>query len=104
MHTKDPQARREISYPACDQCGFTNNPFHGDPVGGKYIDTLGFQKPSGDELESYGWGGLQLVFRFIGEPEGLVDALSAGSEKTVWLLIDFGMLLFSEGPIHASVG
>ena len=81
-----------------------NHSFHGDPADSEYISTLYFQDPSGDEFESHGWGGFQLVFRFTGEPEGPVAVLSTGSEKIVWLWIDFGMLLFLEGPIHASVG
>jgi hypothetical protein len=41
---------------------------HGDLVSGKYISTLGFQNPSGDEFGSPGWGCFQLVFRFTSEP------------------------------------
>ena len=104
MHVGDLQARREIAHPTCDQCCFKNHSFHGNSDGMKYIGTFGFQETSHDELESNGWGGLQLVFRFTGEPEGPIDVLSTRLAKTVWLCVNFGMFLLSKGPIYASVG
>ena len=52
-----------------------NHSFYNDMDGGKYISTPRFQKESGDELERYWWGGLQLVFKFTSEPKGPIDAL-----------------------------
>lgn len=104
MHTEDPQARREIAHPACHQCCYKSHLFHGYLDGRKYIGTFGFQNPSDDELGSYGWGGLQLVFRFTCEPKGPLDTLLVGSAKMVWWWINFVMRLLSKGPIHASVG
>ena len=55
-------------------------------------------------FENHGWVGFQLVHKFVGKPQRPIDALSARSAKTVLVWIDLGILIFLEGPIHASVG
>lgn len=104
MHTRNLQTGQEITYLACVKHSFTDHSIHSDLVDREYISTLGFQDPSSDKFENHGWGGFQLVCRFVGKPERSVDTLSAGMAKAVEIWIHLGMLLFLEGPTHASGG
>lgn len=100
----DPLTRQEATDSACDEHSTTYHLVHRDVHNWQYFYSFGFKEPGFDEHLSHRGCHFRLVFKFVGEPEGLADTLSGGSTETVGIWFNFSMLLLPEDASDEAVG